>query len=62
MWGLPGPGIEPATPTLAGEFFTAEPPGKPCFSFSCSEFGVLFYPKTHLKNFFFVFLFWNNFR
>ena len=29
---LPGPGIEPASPAalaLAGEFFTAEPPGKP---------------------------------
>ena len=24
------PGIEPASPTLAGRFFTAEPPGKPC--------------------------------
>ena len=26
---LPSPGIELASPTLAGEFFTAEPPGKP---------------------------------
>ena len=27
---LPNPGIEPASPALAGEFFfTAEPPGKP---------------------------------
>ena len=23
------PGIDPASPALAGEFFTAEPPGKP---------------------------------
>ena len=29
MWDLPGPGIEPAPPALAGEFFTTEPPGKP---------------------------------
>ena len=29
MWGLPGPGIKPVSPTLAGEFFTTEPPGKP---------------------------------
>ena len=26
---LPNPGIEPISPTLAGGFFTAEPPGKP---------------------------------
>ena len=26
---LPDPGIEPASPALAGKFFTTEPPGKP---------------------------------
>ena len=26
---LPHPGIEPASPALAGRFFTAEPPGNP---------------------------------
>ena len=26
---LPDPGMEPTSPTLAGEFFTTEPPGKP---------------------------------
>ena len=26
---LPDPGIKPASPTLAGSFFTTEPPGKP---------------------------------
>ena len=26
---LPNPGIEPASPALAGGFFTIEPPGKP---------------------------------
>ena len=33
MAGLPGPGIEQASPALAGGFFTSEPPGKhhiPC--------------------------------
>ena len=25
---LPDPGIKPTSPTLAGEFFTSEPPGK----------------------------------
>ena len=31
---LPGPGIEPASPALAGGFFTTEPPGKPSILFS----------------------------
>ena len=32
----PNPGIEPTSPTLAGGFFTAEPPGKPreCLAYS----------------------------
>ena len=29
MWNLPGPGIKPVSPALAGGFFTTEPPGKP---------------------------------
>ena len=28
MWNLPGPGIKPVSPALAGGFFTTEPPGK----------------------------------
>ena len=28
MWNLPGPGIEPMSPTLAGGFLTTTPPGK----------------------------------
>ena len=32
---LPDPGTEPASPALAGGFFTSEPPGKPIyFSYS----------------------------
>ena len=27
----PNPGVKPASPALAGEFFTTEPPGKPTF-------------------------------
>ena len=27
MWDLPGPGIEPMSPALAGRFFTMEAPG-----------------------------------
>ena len=29
MWGLPRPGLEPASPALAGRFSTTAPPGKP---------------------------------
>ena len=34
-WDLPGSGIEPLSPALAGEFFTTEPPGKPL---NCGKF------------------------
>ena len=29
MWDLPGPGLEPVSPALAGGFLTSAPPGKP---------------------------------
>jgi len=29
MWDLPGPGIKPRSPVLAGGSLTMEPPGKP---------------------------------
>ena len=29
MWDLPGPGLEPVSPALAGRFLTTAPPGKP---------------------------------
>ena len=28
MWDLPGPGVEPVSPALAGGFLTTAPPGK----------------------------------
>ena len=28
MWDLPGPGVEPVSPALAGKFLTTAPPGK----------------------------------
>ena len=31
MWDLPGPGLEPVFPALAGGFLTAAPPGKPLY-------------------------------
>ena len=30
MWDLPGPGIKPVSPALAGGFLTTAPPGKSC--------------------------------
>ena len=32
MWDLPGPGLEPSSPALAGGFLTTAPPGKPQWS------------------------------
>ena len=33
MWDLPGPGLKPVSPALAGRFLTTVPPGKsPCFT------------------------------
>ena len=31
MWDLPGAGLEPVSPALAGRFLTTAPLGKPCF-------------------------------
>ena len=31
MWDLPGPGLEPMSPELAGEFLTTAPPRKSTF-------------------------------
>ena len=36
MWDLPGPGLEPMSPALAGGLLTTAPPGKPSlWFFSC---------------------------
>ena len=37
MWDLPGPGLEPVSPALAGGFLTTAPPGKP----SLAAFNIL---------------------
>ena len=36
-WELPGPGVEPMTPALAGGFSTTRPPGKPNFIILSTE-------------------------
>ena len=43
MWALPGSGIEPTSPALAGRFFTNEPPEKPQKNFlkdSCGSYEL----------------------
>ena len=42
MWDLPGPGLEPVSPALAGRFLTTAPPRKPQ-EYSCKQ-------KIYLKN------------
>ena len=33
MWDLPGTGLEPVSPALAGGFLTTAPAGKPLFNY-----------------------------
>ena len=50
MWDLPGPGLEPVSPALAGGFLTTAPPGKPQFPLLISIlFFVLLNIPAHLK-------------
>ena len=42
MWDLPRPGLEPASPALAGRFLTTAPPGKPYMFFFKVSFGSCF--------------------
>ena len=37
-WHLPGPGIEPTSPALAGGFLTSGPPGRSPLKFLLREF------------------------
>ena len=40
MWDLPGPGLEPESPALAGGLLTTVPPGKsPIEIFVLTEYG-----------------------
>ena len=43
MWDLPGPGLEPVSPALAGGFLITVPPGKPeAAILDISVLGVVF--------------------
>ena len=46
MWDLPGPGLEPVSPALAGGFLTTEPPGK------SQHADFLIYPMENLSQYF----------
>ena len=58
MWDLPGPGLEPISPALAGGFLTTAPPGKPwsfhlsssllCWSFHSQVMRQSFLQVPHL--------------
>ena len=51
MWDLPGPGLEPVSPALAGGFLTTVPPGKPQFaSFTNVLKTPLFNPSIFVDN------------
>ena len=41
MWDLPGPGLEPVSPALAGGFSTTAPPGESQIKLSCSTIFFL---------------------
>ena len=43
MWDLPGPGLEPVSPALAGGFLTTVPPGKP-WTFIYCLLSIFSYP------------------
>ena len=55
LWDLPGPGIKPVFPALAGEFFTTEPPEKPTQSNSSCQINKI--PTLHFFLFFFLLFF-----
>ena len=42
MWDLPRPGLEPASPALAGRFSTTAPRGKPSIAFLISAIMLIF--------------------
>ena len=49
MWDPPRPGLEPASPALAGRFSTTAPPGKPDFTYIYAE-SILLLPNGNNTN------------
>ena len=50
MWDLPGPGLEPVSPALAGGFLTPAPPGKSLTFYILSVFDLLETSTASLEN------------
>ena len=46
MWDLPGPGLKPVSPALAGGFLTTAPPGKPTFYYLKENSKAIWYRST----------------
>ena len=51
MWDLPGPGLEPVSPALAGVFLTTASPGKSLFMLFFSNFFLNFIPFVNFRGF-----------
>ena len=61
MWDLPGPGLEPLSPALAGGFLTTAPPGKPLlkiFFFLMWTIFKVFTEFVTILLLFYVLVFW----
>ena len=50
MWDLPGPGIEPVSPALAGGFLTTAPPGKPLHYYFLTALPLFLYSLNLISN------------
>ena len=48
MWDLPGPGLEPVSPALAGGFLTTAPPGKPWLLYFLNYFFIFYFNNIFL--------------
>ena len=48
MWDLPGPGLEPMSPALAGRFLTTVSPGSPYLTASFIVTIFQFFPLDYL--------------
>ena len=48
MWDLPGPGLEPMSPALAGGFLSTAPPEKSLMKHFEPSFLVVFFLKIYL--------------
>ena len=49
VWELPGPGLEPLSPALAGGFLTTAPPGKPGKDIKLHHVGAFMRKRTLVR-------------